>query len=469
MPVAQAAVLLARDRTDAALGALRPAAPFERGTVAALLPIYFRGEARRRAGAFAEAARDFHLLIDSRGAEPFSSAIPMARLGLARALAAPGDAAGSRRAYQDLIEMWRNADPDLPVLLQARAEAAALRSNARSSRPRVVVLRRPRADADARRDSTPGCVPRDPAAFTLAEQLDAVEAIAPRRQRPVDDAAVARTLECQPPAASRIIAHAEPLVAPHLDELIFAHLRRDFVALDAGWTVGVGRLRSQGSDPDRPTDRPPLSYGGPPKPWRRRKVGPTWITVATLDSRPPTVDCRLSTEHLYSTHGGLSRGRGDCPPLPAAAGGLHRRPQRAREAGRRARREVKALQKPPVAAWAINQLFWQRRDVYDRLIGAAGDLPRRTAAVLAGKSGDVRAAGKSHEEAIEAALKATLAMLRDAGQPATDATRQAIATTLRALPGPSRRASCPKTLQPVDSRCSAGLPVGGRAGGRTRA
>ena len=77
MPVAQAAVLLARDRTDAAVGALRPAAPFERGTVAALLPIYFRGEARRRA---ARLRRRRHAtstsLIDSRGAEPFSSAHP---------------------------------------------------------------------------------------------------------------------------------------------------------------------------------------------------------------------------------------------------------------------------------------------------------------------------------------------------------------------------------------------------------
>ena len=98
-------VLLARDRTDAALDALRPAAPFERGTVAALLPIYFRGEARRRA---ARLRRRGHAtsasLIDSRGAEPFSSAIPMARLGLARALAASGDVAGSRRAYQDLLD-----------------------------------------------------------------------------------------------------------------------------------------------------------------------------------------------------------------------------------------------------------------------------------------------------------------------------------------------------------------------------
>ena len=126
MPVAQAAALLARDRTDAALAALRPAAPFERGTVAALLPIYFRAEARRRAGAFADAARDFRLVVESRGAEPFSSAIPMARLGLARALSAAGDAAGSRRAYQDLFDQWKDADPELPVLRQARAEAAAL-------------------------------------------------------------------------------------------------------------------------------------------------------------------------------------------------------------------------------------------------------------------------------------------------------------------------------------------------------
>ena len=119
----------------------------------------------------------------------------------------------------------------------------------------------------------------------------------------------------------------------------------------------------------------------------------------------------------------------------------------AKQAGARAS-EVKALQKPPVAAWAINQLFWQRRDVYDRLIGAAGDLRAAHGAVLAGKSGDVRAAGESHEEAIEAALKATLALLRDAGQPATDATRQAIATTLRALPGTDPPGHLSATLQP---------------------
>jgi hypothetical protein len=50
----------------------------------------------------------------------------MARLGLARALSAAGDSAGSRRAYEDLFDLWKDADPELPVLRQARTEAAAL-------------------------------------------------------------------------------------------------------------------------------------------------------------------------------------------------------------------------------------------------------------------------------------------------------------------------------------------------------
>jgi hypothetical protein len=135
----------------------------------------------------------------------------------------------------------------------------------------------------------------------------------------------------------------------------------------------------------------------------------------------------------------------------------------AKNAGARAP-EVRSLQKPAVPAWAINQLFWQNRDEYDRLAGAAGDLRAAHAAVLAGKSGDVRSAGKSHEEAIESALKATLAILRDAGQPATEATRQAIATTLRALPGAEPPGQLTKALQPGGFEMLAGLPVTSKAG-----
>ena len=95
---------------------------------------------------------------------------------------------------------------------------------------------------------------------------------------------------------------------------------------------------------------------------------------------------------------------------------------------------VKTLAKPPAAAWAINQVFWQRRQAFDALIAAATGVRTAHAAVMAGKRADLRAAGAAHEEAIEAALKAALDVLASAGQPASDATRQAIATTLRALP-----------------------------------
>jgi hypothetical protein len=106
---------------------LRRAAPYENGIVAALLPVYVRGEARLRAGAPAEAAREFQSILAHRGADPFSPVVAMAQLGLARAYARTGAIAESRAAYDTLLTMWANADPDLPVLQQARTELAQLR------------------------------------------------------------------------------------------------------------------------------------------------------------------------------------------------------------------------------------------------------------------------------------------------------------------------------------------------------
>jgi hypothetical protein len=125
---------------------------------------------------------------------------------------------------------------------------------------------------------------------------------------------------------------------------------------------------------------------------------------------------------------------------------------------------VKTLTKPPAAAWAINQVFWQRRPVYDALVAAATGVRSSHAAVMAGQRADLRAAGAAHDEAIEAALKASLDVLARAGQPASDATKQAIATTLRALPTaaePAGRLS--RTLQPGGFELLAGLPAGGTA------
>ena len=127
LPVAEAAVLLRRGRSGDAVEQLRPAARYERGVVAALLPAYLRGEARLRGGAAAEAGRDFQIVLDHRGAEPFSPVIPLAQLGLARALARTGQGAESRKVYEGLLGAWSGADPDLPALLAARDELAALR------------------------------------------------------------------------------------------------------------------------------------------------------------------------------------------------------------------------------------------------------------------------------------------------------------------------------------------------------
>lgn len=120
---------------------------------------------------------------------------------------------------------------------------------------------------------------------------------------------------------------------------------------------------------------------------------------------------------------------------------------------------VKALSKPPVAAWAINQLYWQDRKTYDALIEASESLRATHAAVLGGKRGDLRAAGKEHEEALEAALKRTVSLLADGGHPATDATRQAVAQTLRALPAADPPGRLSRALQPGGFEALAGIAI----------
>ena len=145
----------------------------------------------------------------------------------------------------------------------------------------------------------------------------------------------------------------------------------------------------------------------------------------------------------------------------------------AKEAGAD-RNEIRSLQKPPVAAWAVNQLYWKRRAVYDALIDAATTLRTAHKAVLSGKRTDLRAAGKEHEDAIENALKAALSLLLESGNPATDATKQAIATTLRGLPSEEPAGRLTRTLQPGGFEALAGIPVraipeGGRPKSQPRA
>src|SRR5207245_2516349 len=127
LPVARANIELGQGAPDKALDALKPAAPYARGRFA--LGLYLRGQAHLKAGHAAEATADFQRVIDDPGAGP-PFWIPMtgslARLGLARAAALSGEVPKSRRAYQDFLALWKNADADVPILIQATAEYAKL-------------------------------------------------------------------------------------------------------------------------------------------------------------------------------------------------------------------------------------------------------------------------------------------------------------------------------------------------------
>ena len=90
-------------------------------------PLYVRGLASLRVGAGADAKDAFQKVLDNPGVDSFSVIRPLAQLGLARGAALAGDAAGSRRAYQDFLELWKDADADIPVLREARAEYAKLK------------------------------------------------------------------------------------------------------------------------------------------------------------------------------------------------------------------------------------------------------------------------------------------------------------------------------------------------------
>ena len=90
----------------------------------AMYPVYVRGLAYSRMGRHREAAAEFQKILDHPGIMLNDPMGPMARLQLARALSASGDRARSAAAYKDLLTLWKDADPDLPVVQEAKAESA---------------------------------------------------------------------------------------------------------------------------------------------------------------------------------------------------------------------------------------------------------------------------------------------------------------------------------------------------------
>jgi tetratricopeptide (TPR) repeat protein/predicted Ser/Thr protein kinase len=96
------------------------------GRFGGLYPIYVRGVAYLAAGQLAEAAAEFQRILDHRSIVLVDPMDALARLQLARALALSGDAVKAKSAYTDLFALWKNADPKIPMVEEARAEYSRL-------------------------------------------------------------------------------------------------------------------------------------------------------------------------------------------------------------------------------------------------------------------------------------------------------------------------------------------------------
>ena len=98
--------------------------PYELGQT--LWPIYLRGLVHRKTGRLDDAAAAFRRILANRGAAGLSVRFPLAHLQLARTLAQAGDRAGSRKAYEEFLRIWKDADQDLPILIDADREYRGL-------------------------------------------------------------------------------------------------------------------------------------------------------------------------------------------------------------------------------------------------------------------------------------------------------------------------------------------------------
>jgi eukaryotic-like serine/threonine-protein kinase len=128
LPQVQAALALGQGNPQKAIESLSAAGSYELAPVPGMMPVYLRGEAYLAAHEGAKAAAEFQKILDHRGlvVDTPTPIGALAHLGLGRAYALQGDTAKSRTAYQDFLALWKDADPDIPILKQAKAEYAKL-------------------------------------------------------------------------------------------------------------------------------------------------------------------------------------------------------------------------------------------------------------------------------------------------------------------------------------------------------
>ena len=143
VPMTRAVLEIRRGHPARALDLLESPGRGERGTHTALWPAYLRGLAYLDQGAANEALAEFQKILDHKGVlapkdfNPVGMTLyPLAHAGRARASRLAGDAEGSRAACEALFALWKDADPEIPVLRAARRECAPLAKRAQTPGPR---------------------------------------------------------------------------------------------------------------------------------------------------------------------------------------------------------------------------------------------------------------------------------------------------------------------------------------------
>ena len=132
LPVVQAEMKLRKKQYADAISSLEGVTPYEKGQLtgnlsdSCMIPAYLRGEAELGAGNARQALVEFQKFSTDAGIVGSCWSAPLARLGTARAEALSGSPGGAKEAYWKFLELWKGADTEIPVLRQAKAEAAKL-------------------------------------------------------------------------------------------------------------------------------------------------------------------------------------------------------------------------------------------------------------------------------------------------------------------------------------------------------
>jgi eukaryotic-like serine/threonine-protein kinase len=122
VPMIRAVIAMDHHDAQKALSLMAPGQPYDRGNTESM---YTRATALLMAGNADQAAQEFQRVLDLKYAYPSDLFVSYAQLGLARAYSG-SDKSKSRAAYEDFLSSWKNADPNLPVLGQAKSEYATL-------------------------------------------------------------------------------------------------------------------------------------------------------------------------------------------------------------------------------------------------------------------------------------------------------------------------------------------------------